>query len=282
MTTFAYVCTNYNNAKISISAALSFIQQFGEDAIVVIVDSGSSRSCVNELTAFAKTQPAVTVLDTMANQGYFAGLNLGLDHLKTLGVLPTWVFVGNNDLTFKDGISAALAQRADSLKYHAIVAPNLITLDGVHQNPHIIEGISSNRRLLYSIYYRSYFAATVMRRVSGWTKSMFKRPDTKNWENGCKVWAGHGACYLLTPRFFEVADRLDNFSFLYFEEAFLALQMQALGETTWYEPSLQIEHLCNGTIGKLPGRKVWKFSRDAYLAYQKRVAELSTIEGRRL
>ena len=270
---YAYICTNYNNSNFSIDASESFLTQFGEHATVIIVDNGSDRNFVNDLNNYANGKVNVVILDTRENTGYFSGLNQGLEFICTMHDAPKWVFVGNNDLIFQDGIADAVASKLKFLESFPVISPNLITLDGIHQNPHIISGISHFRRFVYSFYYRNFLLARLIIAITRMSQSFSKRPDTNSWRIGQKIWAGHGACYLLTPDFFKKMCRLDSHSFLYFEEVFLAQQIERLGGSIWYEPSLVIKHLCNGSIGKLPNRKVWEFSRDAYNAYLGQVSE---------
>ena len=42
----------------------------------------------------------------------------------------------------------------DRIREHAVLAPDITTLDGSHQNPHVINEISKTRELVYDIYYQ--------------------------------------------------------------------------------------------------------------------------------
>jgi hypothetical protein len=60
------------------------------------------------------------------------------------------VIVGNNDLTFDEDFLEKLAAGVytdDTL----VVAPNVITKDGYHQNPHCITRVPATRKFLYRL-----------------------------------------------------------------------------------------------------------------------------------
>ena len=78
---------------------------------------------------------------------------------------------------------------------------------------------------------------------------------------------GYGACYLLGPMFFRHFRALYAPSFLLQEEYFLFEQLRTIGQLTYYEPSVVVRHRGHATMGALPGRRHWMFSRDAHRLY---------------
>jgi GT2 family glycosyltransferase len=277
-----YVCTNFNNSQHSINACESFIGVFGSNGRIIVVDNASDADDVQELSAYAAAQNSVQILHLESNIGYFPGLNRGLDHLAASGDAPDWVFIGNNDILFSDGNRRVLAEMSDVLRKYSVIAPDIVTADGVHQNPHVVNQVSPMRRRVYDVYYRSYIVAQLIVRASGWLGKFVKRKDSMGWAESREIWSGHGACYLLSSKFLEEHKRFHAPSFLYFEEAFLAMQLEAASEKIWYEAALKIEHLCNGAMKNVPSRRVWEYASDSYFKYLEVVRSEFGKDGRRL
>ena len=79
---------------------------------------------------------------------------------------------------------------------------------------------------------------------------------------------GYGACYLLGPLFFRHFDCLCAPTFLMQEEFFLSEQLKFIGQMTYYDPRFVVQHVGHATMHRVPSRRHWGFSRDAYRTYK--------------
>lgn len=268
-----YVCTNFNTAAYTATALRSFYEGVPRDAaIAVVVDNGSRPDDVARLRELQREFPQATILYRTDNVGYFAGLNIGLAQIRRAHPEVEHVVVGNNDLTFFSGFHEALASCEDVLSRWAVLAPDLLTPTGQHQNPHVLAPISRARRFVWALYFAAYPLAVVIRAFAQASHPITGRPErvgNADWHSQSgPILMGYGACFVLGPRFFARFDRLFAPTFLMQEEFFLAEQLRSVGQQVYYEPRLRVQHRDHASVGQLPNRRLWQLSRDAYQVYR--------------
>jgi len=278
-----YVCTNYNNSRFTREAVESLLAAQGAARVrVVIVDNRSSDDDVAALTAIAREHPAVEVVLSDRNVGYFPGLNLGLRRLRELHPDIRHVVVGNNDLVFPADFLDRLEQHADVFEQWAVVAPDLVSGEH-HQNPHVLHPISRARRLVWDAYYRWYALAYVIRLFAEVTRPFTSRRETRVGhglhDQPRPIILGLGACYLLGPKFFQHFDLLYAPTFLMGEEFFLAEQVKTIDQSVYYDPRFVVHHHGAATTNEVPSRRLWTLSRDSHHVY-KQFLGLSVSEQR--
>ena len=267
-----FVFTNYNNSHYTRQVIHSISLNKGwNDCKVVIVDNKSELLDVQSLEQILKDYPGVKLILNEDNVGYFKGLNVGIKYLKDNFPEIGLMVIGNNDLVFPTDFIEKLEGKADVLDNYAVISPDLITLDGVHQNPHVIEKISSVRELIYDIYYTNYYFSLIIGYLAKLTKGFTDRKDEEQFEVAQTIYQGYGACYILTPKFFKNFDLLWAPTFLMGEEFFLSKQLEEKNLKVYYEPTITVNHHDHATMDKLPGKKLWKISRDSHKIYRKRL-----------
>jgi GT2 family glycosyltransferase len=267
----AYVCTNYNNSSLTLRAVDSLMANVGHDIAVVVVDNASSPDEVATLRPLAHRHPSVRVLEHPQNTGYFGGLNLGLAALREARPDIDWVVAGNNDLEFGADFCDSIERIASALRSHSVIAPDIVTLEGEHQNPHVIAGISATRELFYDLYYANYHLGRLIYALAKMFPRLSERSDEEQWQVARPIYQGHGACYLLTPRFFAQFTELWAPTFMMSEEYFLSKQLKDVGEQVYYEPGIRVTHHWHGSLRQIPSRRRWEMARDAHREYRKYV-----------
>lgn len=264
-----YVCTNYNNSEFTAKAVESLNSASAQEYVIVVVDNNSAMNSVRQLQDMASRHDNVTLLLNRENVGYFRGLNLGIKHLRARHPEVDWMIVGNNDLEFPADFAVKLAALRDELKSHPVVSPDIVTVEGKHQNPHVIEGVSRLRELVYDLYYANYYLGLAIQKVARLLPRATERGDEREWQTPRHIYQGHGSCYLLGPRFFELFSELWAPTFMMSEEYFLSKQLSDMGFQVYYEPGIQVIHHWHGSLEKLPSRKRWNMARDAHREYRK-------------
>ena len=266
----AYVCTNYNSSELTIKAAKSLLSIPGSENVkIVIVDNSSDRQSRELLNQFIDDHPSVDVIFSEENLGYFRGLNLGISFVREKYGEFSVMVIGNNDLEFPNDFFVTLASNQLLFQKYPVVSPNLITLDGIRQNPHIREGVSKRRELIWALYYTSYPIAKLLSFISSKTRRFTERKDYTSWEKAGEIYQGYGACYLLGPIFFKYFEKLWAPTFLYGEEYFLWKQLNSVNLKLYYEPSIEVWHMDHATTGRLQKRVQWEYSKIAYELYKK-------------
>lgn len=267
---FGFVVTNYNNSGFSKSMYDSLTQVPNFDFVFVIVDNASSNDDVSELNTLGQQDNVFLVKNTV-NVGYFEGLNIGIRYARSNLPDVVYLIVGNNDLVFNTDFAAHLLDCMPVLNKYPVISPNIRMLDGTPQNPHVISGISKKREFIYDIYHSSYFMARLIILLAKITHSVTDRKDEHQHAVAQEIHQGYGACYILTPKFFENFEELWAPTFLMYEEYFLAKQLEGKGFKTYYEPRIMVTHHCHASTGTLPGKFRWQLSQRAHREYRKYV-----------
>lgn len=265
-----YVCTNFNSSEHTVVAVESLRMQAGLSAHIVIVDNASAEADRDHLRDRLAGTANLDIVWNERNCGYFEGLNAGIHWIRERRPDILWIIVGNNDLEFPAEFGAQFSEMAQTVSQkYAVISPNILTQDGVRQNPHVIIGVGRVRELLYSIYYTNYFVAKVFLYISTRGPKFFKRRDEEKHAIEMEIFQGHGSCYILTPTFFALFTRLWAPVFVYFEEYFLARQVASGGSSILYYPGLLVRHMTHASLGKLPGKKAWQLGRDSFYVYRR-------------
>ncbi len=264
-----YVCTNYNNTHYTLAAVESLAKNINHDIRVFVVDNASKQEELVKLNNVAETYPFVRVIANSQNVGYFAGLNIGIAAARRDDPQSDWMVVGNNDLEFPEDFCEKLDQKKMEFRSKSVVSPDVATLDGEHQNPHVITGISTIREIFYDIYYSNYWLGMFIYKAAKLFPRVTRRGDELHWKKSQYINQGHGSCYLLTPRFFSQFDSLWAPTFMMSEEAFLSIQLERVGEQVFYSPDISVTHHWHGSLRDVPSRNRWNMARDAHKEYRK-------------
>lgn len=267
---FGFVFTNYNNSQYTkdVIHSLSINKNF-DDCFIVIVDNNSEADDLDNLKKININYPSVKIIFNVENCGYFKGLNIGIKYLRDKNPDIDFITIGNNDLYFSLDYLDAIIDKRNLFDKHPVVSPDLITLDGVHQNPHVIDKISKSREIIYDLYYSNYYLSVLIGYFAKITKRFTDRTDEEQFEIAQTIHQGYGACYILGPLFFENFLLLWAPTFLMGEEFFLSKQLEQKGMKVYYEPSIKVNHHDHATMGKLPSKKLWNISKDSHKIYRK-------------
>lgn len=266
-----FVFTNYNNSAFTEDAIKSIGKVDNCNFEIVVVDNASDKEDVKELRRIEKNNEYVKVLYNKENVGYFKGLNLGIHYIRNNFKDISVLVVGNNDVLFHEDFYDKLVEKQELLTKYPVISPNIITADGFPQNPHVIKEISKIREFVYDVYHFNYLFAKLILKLARLTHSFTDRKDEEQHDVAQEIHQGYGACYILSPKFFELFDELWSPTFLMYEEYFLSKQLLDKGFMTYYEPSIKLTHLMHATTDKLPGKLKWKFSKTSHKEYRKYV-----------
>lgn len=271
-----YVCTNFNNSHFTVDAVRSLVASARDrhHLQIVVVDNLSTDAHRATLIELSKEFSCVEVLLNEANVGYFRGLNCGIRHLRNKYPDYEALVVGNNDLLFATGFCDQVEANTDLLDAHAVISPDIVTLDGEHQNPHVISSISKWREVVYDLYYSSYLLAQCILWLAKVSRRFTDRSDESNHSVAQHIYQGHGSCYLIGRKFFQHFDEFWAPTFLMGEEYFLSKQLSDQGLKVFYSPSVQVTHCCHGSLQTVHSKRIWELARDAHSVYRKHVKVL--------
>lgn len=264
---YSFLHVNYNNSQLTINCIESVFAMKSDvenDRIRIIIIDNASRTEEKSILENWKTdhpEYAVEFLFLENNVGYFRAFNQGLAALKPEKM--STVIIGNNDLRF----DPMFLDRLKNYKYEKnvfCIAPNIINKDGLHQNPHLIKKFSLLRIVYYNLYFIHYYFAVLLNNLSGILKIRASRKDKGGYMESQYITMGFGACYVLTPFFFQKFKKLDDYTFLMGEEGVLTNQILKGEGRTFYNKDLIVYHDDSATFKSIPSKTTYNFSRDAF------------------
>jgi GT2 family glycosyltransferase len=266
---YGVVCTNFNNTHFTAKLIESLSLNKFKPASVVVVDNNSIKESVVALEQLSAVYPILETVLNSQNVGYFRGLNDGIHRLLSMNSDLDFVVIGNNDLEFP----VDFGSRLDDYQYEwsslPVISPAIITLDGVHQNPHVIDRISVFRQFIWDLYYTNYWLSRLISAVATRTREFSDRKDEMQHDTARFIHQGYGACYILTRSFFENFDELWAPGMMFGEEYFLSRQLAGRGFRTYYDPRISVTHHCNGSVASVASRTRWELARDAHRIYRR-------------
>ena len=269
---FHFIAVNFNNSKFTISYIESVVSLNNYKCNIVIIDNSSQKNDIQELEFFCEKHSNVVLIKNEINIGYFPALNKGLDYIERHN--DDYVIIGNNDLSFQYDFLLKL----DSIslpKNVYVIAPNIITLDNIHQNPHIISNFNLIKKVYRRIYYSNFQISIFLQFIYSKIKYLNGSSDRKYHDKIMPILMGYGACYILTPYFFKHYTNLDAPVFLMGEEGILANQILRTGGIIVYHPELIVNHFDHSSIGKLPNKVLYRYSQISYQHYLKNCTYIS-------
>lgn len=265
-----FVFTNFNNSLDTVNTIQSVFEiKIDEKPIVVVVDNNSRADQIEILQKLKSTYPDIHLILNNENLGYFKGLNLGIRHIRENNFIVKYLVIGNNDLSFPKDFYDAIISNEYSFSKYPVISPNIITEDGVYQNPHVINEISKFRELIYDIYFTNYIIAKIIKKIAQLTNILTDRSDEKFHDKSQIIYQGHGSCYILTPIFFQFFNELFAPTFLMGEEFFLSLQLKQKNLFLFYESNVKLTHKWHSSINNVPAKKIWKISKESHRVYRK-------------
>jgi GT2 family glycosyltransferase len=267
-----FVFTNFNNADYTIKAIQSLQEDPNREKFyIVVVDNNSEENDTEILKSFAENNLNVEIIYSAVNVGYFKGLNIGIKYIKNNFADVQCLVVGNNDVLFPKNFYNSIFENKELILKYPVISPDIITSDGFHQNPHVIEKVSKIRELFYDLYHSNYTIAKLVIKLAKLTHKVTRRKDEDRYEVSGEIYQGYGACYILTPKFFDLFEELYSPTFLMYEEYFLSKQLSDKSYKVFYEPSIVVTHLMHASTDKLPGKLKWEFSKQSHMEYRKHV-----------
>lgn len=262
------IILNYNSSA-DCRKCVSFLkQQEGVETELIIVDNCSRPDDVEQVKKLC-VEEGCTLLESKENRGYNAGNNIGLRYAVWKGY--EYALIANPDMEFpqKDYL-VRLREGMEKGKDIAVVASDIVGLDGIHQNPMFRDG-----------NWRGSF---------GWLTGFFKRKPVDTYDFIDNYRESHycskvsGCCFLVRLDFVKSIGYFDEQVFLYCEEAILSRQVEQSNLRMYYLADVQAVHAHVKSEKGDPVRRFehWKHSRLYFIerysgdsCWGKKIASLS-------
>ena len=261
---------NYNNSQLSIDCYNSLVSQKKDiNLTLIVVDNNSSEKEKNILRAFQTKYMDFEVLYLDSNIGYFPGMAKGQEYAYKKGEYD-FMIIANNDLIYSPDFMGILSTIKESNNV-MVICPDIVTRNGIHQNPHFVNKISSIRKFFYYFYYSNWYVSLIILYLLRLLGIRRREKNKPGYETEQFIYIGFGACLILTKSFMDKIKLVDTRSFLMGEELLLTLQVDKIGGGIKYIPRLKVTHLDSATFKKFPTRFAFECEKKAFNLYKRNI-----------
>lgn len=262
------IMVNYNNSQLSCNCCDSLLkQQQNANLTIIVVDNNSKQEEKEILKSYLQGKKLVEGLYLNDNIGYFPAMAKGQELAYSKGIEYDYMIVANNDLIYEDDFLKVLSEQKIE-KDVMVVSPDIIRMDGIHQNPHFINRISPMRKFLYRFYYSNWYVALFLAWILNTFNIRRHEINKKGFDKEQYIYMGFGACFILTQAYMKQVKMLDVRSFLMGEEQLLTIQLEKVGGKTLYKPVLKVNHMDSATFKKMPSRFAYDCECKSYQLYK--------------
>ena len=243
-----------------------------ENFHIVIVDNNSSNQSGISLEQYYREEKKVKVLLIKENLGFAKGNNKGYKYAKDV-FDADFIYVINNDTYIEQKFWGKMVlDEFEKEKFH-VLGPDIITIDGVHQNP-LRKEIFSEKELVRTLlkwnlmlfYYKIKEKSPLFSHIQILENYQKKKKDKQVEIRRCQEKQNavvlHGAALMFSPLYIEkFQDAFNPITFMYMEEHFLALRCRKNDMKMCYFPDLKIIHLEKGSTSTVfnsePKKKIF-------------------------
>lgn len=263
------IMVNYNNSQLSCNCCDSLLKQKQyADMTIIVVDNNSRKEEQDILKSYLQGKEQLEGLYLDDNIGYFPAMAKGQELAYSKGINYDYMIVANNDLIYESNFMEVLSKQKFE-KSVMVVSPDIIRMDGIHQNPHFIHRISPMRKFLYRFYYSNWYVALALTYIQRMFNMKRMENNKPGFEKSQYIYMGFGACFILTKQYMQAIGYLDTTTFLMGEEQFLTIQVEKKNGRIYYDSSLKVHHMDSATFKQMPSRFGYEWGRKSYNIYKK-------------
>lgn len=241
---YAFVILHYITTKDTIECINSINNNVfvgcDDKKYIIIVDNGSPNSSFNDLNNKFKEYENIIFIKSDENLGFAKGNNLGFMYAKN-NLKADFIIMANNDTMISQ---ENFLQQINILykKYNfAVLGPDILTADGIHQNPFLTCKWTINKLKLTRFKQRIKYCLTLLYL----DKLLLKKHEIERKKVISYDIVGaslHGACLIFSKNYIDIFDGLCDKTFLYMEEEILQLYLEQYKLISVYSPTLMIYH----------------------------------------
>ena len=230
------VTVNYNGYKDT--CELIDTIPFEDNMEVIVVDNGSQKDEANILqTKF----PHIKAIRSNQNLGFAGGNNVGIK-----AATGKYIFLINNDTTFKEFNPQVLIKRLESSPKIGMVCPKI--------------RFAWNNNPIQFAGYTPLSPITVRNKAIGYIEEDKGQYDTPHLTP-----YAHGAAMMLKREIIDKVGLMPECYFLYYEELDWSMMITRAGYEIWYEPASTIYHKESQSTGQNSPLRTYYITRNRLL-----------------
>ena len=258
-----FVILHYMNIDETQKCVTSIISSQGNSKIhIVIVDNGSTNGSGKTLLNNYKDNEKVTVIQSTENLGFARGNNIGYHF--ALSLKPEYVAVINSDTEILQKDFVNCVDNIYSRTHFDVLGPDIINLQGKHQNPMRLEPLTDdqlldieknresvlkhiNRFCVQNNLKEKLRNIALLRRIKNIVKP-YRDINAIDYRKEYINPVLHGSCYIFSKKYMTFREEAFNpKTFLFFEEDILYDECLEKGLKLVYSPLIRIKHHEDGS-----------------------------------
>lgn len=216
--------------------------QLDKNYKIIVVDNGSTNNSYSMLLKRYESDSDVRILFSEKNVGFSRGNNLGFVYAKK-NYQPDFIVMINNDTVIEQKDFCNIIVEKYKKYNFSVLGPDIVTADGIHQNPWIRNDFS---KLSLKLFRLKQFIRIILSylRIDSYIYKYFHRSDKRKvlLKGDYLDVPLHGAALIFSRNYINYFDGLDAITFLYFEEEILRYHCQKRGLLMMYSSDLRIYH----------------------------------------
>lgn len=208
--------------------------------LIVIVDNCSPNDSFELLKKEFRDIDDIVIFRNQKNEGYARGNNVGYRYAKNKWKADIIVQINNDTVIKQKDFNKILVEKCKNDKYY-VIGPDIITMDGFHQNP-VPKKLFGLKELKV---YRIKKIVKIILIILG-IDNLLKKKDVysrKQIKGDVENEFLHGACYIFTPKYLNSFDGMHSDTFLFWEEDILMLMLKRKKMPVLYTSDLHIYHM---------------------------------------
>lgn len=246
----AFVILHYQNIDVTIDSIkhLKKLQEIEKHKIIV-VDNDSPNNSGDILLDMYKNDENIIYIHSPKNEGFAQGNNIGYRYAKN-NIHADIIIVMNSDVNIKD--KAFIVKLVSYVKKYSeisIIAPDIVTKNGFHQNPYLKNAISTRdqkkiivkKKIGFILYSIPVLGKILINRKSVKEFQPYHREKISSVQE--KI-VPHGACVIYLPKWvYEENQAFIEGTFLFVEEELLFDYCNLKKHNIIYEPQFVVFHM---------------------------------------
>ena len=224
------VILNYNNWEETIGCIESILKSNYPAVQIVVVDNASTNDSYNRVQERFSLNRAkyrnVICISSEKNGGYAYGNNIGIKYCSDQGM--QYAIITNGDVLFEVNTISHLMETLAAKENCVIAAPKILNSVGLETS------IPMTKKMSFS----QFIASLSWEKLS--PKDVSIQVGERNKQQ--QIYSMSGCCFALNIPLFKQMGALDEGTFLYGEEAIMAVQAHNAGFEIWYEPKAIVTH----------------------------------------
>lgn len=250
---FCFIILHYQNIDDTLECVYSFNKLTYKCYELVIVDNDSPNGTGEKLKEIFKKCSNVHVVLNKVNVGYARGNNIGYEFARKRLNSDFAVVVNNDTLIVQEDFCEQIIDIFNEKKFH-VLGPDIINLQGQHQNPHRknlftqkdVRRVIRNRRIIM-MYLQAKLKLGFLKNVRVIEKMEKQHAELETsiceYDNECEAVVLQGSCLIFSPMYIEKeVEVFCSETFMYFEEDILAYKCKIKKYIVRYSPDIRIIH----------------------------------------